>query len=332
MRSSKRLIALALSTLHSNMERTGDPMGFKTCYWSGWADGLHLPKSGKTLLLTGRMYQMLPYVVQATSLVMAARPFLALRGVGGLLALGNRLAGPLVLGLRGRGEKTLAEKGEKSLKGILAGLRGAGFSPAYLYEDEPYSGVLLHDLGLEGKIESHVGKVYRLLKDRGVERVITVDPHTTHMLREVYPTYVRGFDIEVKHYLELLWERADELHVRARPDFPESFVLHDPCVMARDLGMVEEARKVARKLGIQILESESAGLDTACCGGPVEYAFPDLSEQISLIRAKELARVSKQVLVLCPICLMNLRKHERDLGIRVWDLGEALYARVGTSS
>ena len=303
-------------------------MGFKTCYWSGWAQNLHLPKSGKTLLLTGRMYQMLPYVVHATSLAMAARPFLAWKGVGGLLALGNRLAGPFVLGLRGRSEKALAEKGERILKGIVAGLRGAGISPAFLYDDEPYSGVLLHDLGLENKIGSHVEKVYRLLKDRGVERVITVDPHTTHMLREVYPTYVKGFDIEVKHYLELLSEKADELAVRAGRDLPESFVLHDPCVMARDLGMIEEARKVARKLGIQILEPENAGLDTACCGGPVEYAFPDLSEQISLIRAKELAAVSKEVLVFCPICLMNLRKHERDLGMRVWDLGEALYARM----
>jgi len=307
-------------------------MGFRTCYWSGWADGLHLPASGKTLLLTGRMYQMLPYAVQATSLVTTARPFLAMKGVGGLLALGNRLAGPFVLGLRGRGETILAEKGKKALRGILAGLKGAGISPAYLYDDEPYSGVLLHDLGLEGKIGPHVEKVYRLLKDRGVERVITVDPHTTHMMKDVYPTYLRGFDIEVKHYLELLSKSPDDMPMGPRADFPESFVLHDPCVLARDLGMVEEARKVARKLGIHILEPESAGLDTACCGGPVEYAFPDLSEQISFTRAKELAAVSKQVLVLCPICLMNLRKHENHLGIRVWDLGEALYARIRTSS
>jgi Fe-S oxidoreductase len=314
------------------MDRTGDPLGFKNPYWTGWAEGLNLPREGETVLFTGRMYQMLPFVVQATQIVTVARPLLGVRGFDKLLVMGNRLAGPSVIRLKARCERALAERGEEILKGILAALRAVGEHPAYLYEAEPYSGVLPHDLGLEEKIAPHVSKVYRLLKDRGVRTVITVDPHTNHMLKEIYPTYIHGFDIQVRHYLECLSEGIREVEIAHPPGFPEAFVLHDPCVMARDLGMTDEIRKVVHGLGIRILEPQNAKLDTACCGGPVEYGFADLSEQISSIRAKELVGVSHDVLVLCPICLINMLKHERELGIRVWDLGEILYAVMKASS
>ena len=308
------------------MDRVGDPLGFKNPYWTRWAEGLNLPREGETVLFTGRMYQMLPFVVQATQMAKAARPMLGLRGLDKLLAVGNRLAGPSVIRLKTRGESALAEKGEAVLKGILAGLKAVGEHPAYLYEAEPYSGVLPHDLGLEKKIAPHVRKVYGLLKERGVRTIVTVDPHTTHMMREIYPRYIPDFDIDIRHYLAFLSE--GRLDISSPPDFPKALVLHDPCVMARDLGMTDEIRNAVRKLGIHILEPRNSKLDTACCGGPIEYGFAELSEQISSIRAKELAGVSHDVLVLCPICLINLLKHERELGFRVWDLGEVIYALV----
>jgi Fe-S oxidoreductase len=325
MRHSKAWISQTLTTLQGNMDRVGDPLGFKHAYWTGWSEGLNLPRKGNTVLFTGRMYQMLPFVVQATKLVAAVQPVLALRGFEKLLAMGNRVAGHSLILLKARGERALEERGKKILKGILLALRAAGEHPAYLYEAEPYSGVLPYDLGLEEKISSHIDRVYRLLKEKNIRTVITVDPHTTHMLKEIYPKYVQGYDIRVRHYLERLSEGIQGVHVSRPPAFPDAFVLHDPCVMARELGLTDEIRKVVRELGIPILEPKNTKLDTACCGGPVEYAFADLSGQISSIRAKELAGVSCDVLVLCPICLINLRRHERELGLRVWDLGEVLY-------
>lgn len=332
MRRSKTWISQALSTLQENVERVGDPLGFKNPYWIRWAENLNLPREGSTVLLTGRMYQMLPFVVQTTQLAAALRPMFAIRGFEKFVALGNRVAGPAVIRLRARRERALARRGEEILKGILSGLRAAGEHPSYLYEAEPYSGVLPHDLGLEDNTARHVGKVCRLLKQRDVRTVITVDPHTTVMLREIYPSYVRGYDIQVKHYLECLSEGIRELEISSPQGLPESFVLHDPCVMARDLGMTDLIRKVVREIGLTVLEPQNTKLDTACCGGPVEYGFADLSERISLIRAKELAGVSRDVLVLCPICLINLLRHEKALGIRVWDFGEVLYTMMKEAS
>jgi len=58
----------------------------------------------------------------------------------------------------------------------------------------------------------------------------------------------------------------------------------------------------------------------------VEYAFADLSEKISGIRIQELASFCKNIIVTCPICLINLSKYEQELGIKVWDVGELLYS------
>ena len=327
MQRSKSLISQALSTLKGNMDRTADPLGFKKDYWSGWTEGLNLPREGKTVLLTARMYQMLPYVIQATKMVASVKPILpllSLKAFSKMFEMAGSVAGEAVLRLKAKGARNIKDKGENALKGIAAALNRAGEHPAYLYEAEPYSGVLLYDLGLEKHIAAHVRKVYRQLKSCGVKKIITVDPHTTLMLKEIYPVFISNYDIQVLHYLELLPGKIENLKTPAADKFPKEFVMHDSCVMTRDLGIIAQARQAAAELGITLLEPENTGKDTACCGGPVEYAYADLSGKISNIRIHELAGICKNVLVTCPICLINLMKYKQQMGIEVWDMGELL--------
>ena len=74
MKRSKKFISEVLSTLKENILNTGDPLGMKKVYWTGWAEGMNLPRTGETIIFTARMYQMLPYILQVTDLVTAARP------------------------------------------------------------------------------------------------------------------------------------------------------------------------------------------------------------------------------------------------------------------
>ncbi len=328
MQQSKILISQALSTLKSNMQRTGDPLGFKKPYWIDWADEQDLPQQGNTTLLTARMYQMLPYVLQATDLVETARPFLPLLSwkiFGKMAHFGNALAGETIMRLKAKSAMHIKEKGERALKGITAALRQVGECPSYLYEEEPYSGVLLYDLGLEEEIAPHIRNVGQRLTDNGIKQVLTVDPHTTFMLKEIYPKHLSGQDIKVNHYLDILADRSDKLKANKKHTLPKEFVMHDSCVMTRDLDIIEQARKLMAGMGIKLVEPENNRKNTACCGGPIEYAYGDLSGKISNIRIQELASVCKNILVTCPICLINFSKYEKDLGIRVWDMGELLH-------
>ena len=329
MRRSRKFVSEVISTLTDNILRTGDPLGLKSVYWTEWAKGLNLPKGGDTVLLTARMYQMLPYIMQVTSIIASAKPFLSRYGFAPFVSLGNRLMGDKVIRFRALAARKVRRKSTNALRGIAGALSAIGPMPAYLYEEEPYSGVLLYDLGLDEYIEEHIRKVYDLLKGHKVKKVICVDPHTTFMLREVYPAYVDHFDIEVRHYLEILSESTAGLRESCKKVMNENYVIHDSCYLTRELGVVEQVRGVCQSVGIALVEPENTKLDTACCGGPIEYAFRDLSEKVSIGRIQELASISKNIIVECPICLINHSKYEKELGIKVWDVGELLFEALG---
>ncbi|WP_319525331.1 (Fe-S)-binding protein [uncultured Desulfosarcina sp.] len=327
MRNSKVLISQALKTIQGNIERTGDPLGLKVPYWTKWADNLNLSDHGSPLLFTARMYQMLPYVVQTTEMAAKAQPLVPMLSVklfSKMAEYAGALAGDPIIRLGARREGEIRKRTESALFGIVAALRKAGIDPAYLFDKEPYSGVLLYDLGMEEAVAPIAREVYRTLQSTGSRTVLTVDPHTTFMLRQVYPRYMGEFNLAVRHYLEVLAD-AESIFPKARPDgVPEKIVLHDSCVMTRDLGIVEPIRTILSRIGCQVAEPENCGINTGCCGGPVEYAYADLSRSISCMRARELAANGSDILVACPICLINLMKHEKELGIRVWDMGEIL--------
>jgi len=325
MRRSKRFVGEVLSTLKDNIQRTGDPLGLKRVYWTEWAKGLNLQKGGETILLTARMYQMLPYIMQITGLVASAKPFLSRRGLGEIVNIGNRIMGDKIIRFKALGSRELKLKGNNALKGIVSALEVLDQKPAYLYEDEPYSGVLLYDLGLDEYIEDHIKKVYSLLKTYKVKKIIGVDPHTVFMLKEVYPNYIDNYDIEVKHYLEILSENNQTLKKMCKKSLNKEFVIHDSCYLTRELGIIEQVREISSSLGMTLAEPENTKLDTACCGGPIEYAFRDLTEKVSETRIQELSAISKNIIVECPICLINLRKYEKEMGIKVWDIGELLF-------
>lgn len=335
MQNSNVLMANALFTLKSNIEKTGDPLGFSQPYWADWADGLSLPEKGHSMLVTARMYQMLPFVEQATKLTSSFRPLLPLLGSPACRSLAQfayNAAGKKLIRSRAKKAVDLRQKGQRALQGIGEALSRTGEKPAYPYADDPYSGVLLHELGLEKDAVPHMKRVYQLLKSGGAKEVITTDPHTTFMLREIYPRHIEDFDLQVRHYLEILSSRLDQLPANSSGQLPETAVLHDSCVMTRDLGIIEQTRQVASQLGIKILEPENAGQNTACCGGPVEYAYADLSNQISDIRIQELAALSPNILVACPICLFNLIRYEKTYGVKIWDIGELLHMSYNSSS
>lgn len=323
MPNTRRMISQALSTLNRNVTQVGDPMGFKEVYWTDWTQGLDLPTSGPECIYTGRMYQMLPYVMQISKLSSRYQPWLACPGMGKLMDLGSQVAGEKMIRRMAASEHDIKERAHHSLRGIWAGLKMAGYDPAYLYDAEPYSGVLLHDLGVDAGAQQQAARLAELFKSRGLKDITAVDPHTVHFLRDVFPGQMEEAGVEVRHYLELLAPAEERLAPLAELPMQE-VVVHDSCVMARHLGLVEQTRQVAAALGLTVKEPPNHGQDTACCGGPIEYAFEDLSAQVSLLRARELAEVSSQVMVTCPICLINLARHESELGIKVWDLGELL--------
>jgi hypothetical protein len=80
--------------------------------------------------------------------------------------------------------------------------------------------------------------VAAIFAEHGVHEVITIDPHTTTMLRSVFPKFVDGYDVKVRSYLEVPAETSQHGQPTDRPAKGE-VVVDDSCVCARYEDVVE---------------------------------------------------------------------------------------------
>jgi Fe-S oxidoreductase len=280
-----------------------------------WARDLDLPRGGETVLYTGLMYQLIPYIERLVAIEqrLGNTPLARLTGVGRVL---NRFVNGVAFVAR----PSARERAEydRVPANVARLLRQAGVEFGYLYEDDLYAGTLAYDLGADETVATHARRVVARLRRHGVREVITIDPHTTNMLRSVYPKLVPGYDLRVHNYLEVLAEHGMEfpapLHARA--------VIHDPCVYARYENVIEPPRRLLAAAGIEVAEPDKAGALTWCCGGPAEALYPTKAAAVAAARVGQLRQVAPDCVTMCPICLVNLRKAAD--GMRFRDISEYL--------
>jgi len=294
--------------------RSALPLGRRRA--TAWARGLNLPHGGPTVLYTGQMWQMVP-AINAMSRQLgkyegrdSARLFRIARRMNRWVNLTPFLA---------RSNRPERQAYDGRLQNIARLLRAAGIEFGYLYEKDLYTGALAHDEGLDRVFIDHARYVFETLKGAGVQRVITVDPHTTNMLRSVYPKVVPGFDLEVQSYLEVLAERK----LAPLANLGDTVTLHDSCVYARYEGVIEPPRELLAAGGVTLAQPELSGKLTFCCGGPLETLFPGKSSEIARKRVDQLSACSSKIVTACPLCLANLSR-VAPKGVEVRDISEYL--------
>lgn len=276
-----------------------------------WARGLDLPRGGETVLYTGMMYQLIPYIEGLVKAEVRLGDSILARFTG-LARIINKVINVSTF-MVWAPAKLKAVHNQVPIN-VARLLNQAGVEFGYLYEDDLYSGALAHDLGADEAVAEHARKVYAVLKKRGVKTLITIDPHTTNMMRSVYPKLIPGYDIRVKTYLEILTEKGPEIGGGAaagRGTAPQTrlsgeAVIHDSCVFARYEGIVDEPRALLAAAGMTIKEPEKTGRMTWCCGGPVESLYPAKARANAERRVEQLAAVSSEVVTMCPMCFINL--------------------------
>jgi Fe-S oxidoreductase len=305
-----------INLIAANVKKSRNPFGIPNSQINTWwreAPG-STRRPGDALLLTGLMYQAIPYIEATT------RYLERLEGSRGadylrFAPLSRYIPSFLV----GRVFALLTTKAEKNkFNGILQAisrlLTKSGVDFFYHPEMDFYSGILLYDLGDQEGFVEHARFVAKTLKLHGVEKVITVDPHTTYALKELYPKYT-GVSFDVQPYFALL--RPQEVKgANGRP----AVAIHDPCFYGRYLKVSEGPRRLLTSLGLSYAEVRNCGEFTSCCGGPAESVSPALNREILDRRVTELKESGAPVIAMCPICLGNLLK----AGLPVEDLASLL--------
>jgi len=290
-----------IGILVDNLRLRGSVLPIPARRATRWARELDLPRGGETVLYTGLMYQLIPYIERLVNLEQRLGDS-PLARFSGLARRANRFVNGAGLVARPpAGERAEYDRVPANVARLL---RQAGVEFGYLYEDDLYSGALAHDLGADEAVAAHARRVAGLFRKHGVKEVITIDPHTTTMLRSVYPKCVDGYDVRVRSYLEVLAERG----LPVRTALSGKVVLHDSCVYARYEDVVGEPRELLAAAGLAVGEPENAGKLTWCCGGPAEALYPAKAAAVAAKRVEQLREVAPDCVTMCPICLVNLRK------------------------
>ena len=300
-----------IELIAGNVRKSRNPFGAPASQINTWwrEAGGFTRWPGDPLLFTGLMYQAIPYI-EATTSYLERLEDSHWAGYLRYARLGRYLPGFLV----GRGFAALTSKADRQkFNGILLAisrlLRKSGVDFFYHPEMDFYSGILLYDLGDQEGFVEHARFVARTLQLHGVKKIITVDPHTTYALKELYPKYT-GVSFEVQPYFTLL--KVGEVKGNGRPPV----AIHDPCFYGRYLKLSEAPRRLLSGLGLKYVDVRNCGEFTSCCGGPAESVSPALNREILDRRVAELKDSGAPVVTMCPICLANLLK----AGLAVEDL------------
>ena len=278
-------------------------------------------RPGDALLFTGLMYQAVPYIEATTRYL---ERFEGTRWADYLRF--SRFSRYLPSFLVGRGFSLLTTQAERQkfddiLLSICRLLTKSSVDFFYHPEMDFYSGILLYDLGDQEGFVEHARFVARTLKLHGVDKIITVDPHTTYALQELYPQYT-GASFEVDPLFQLT---APPNATAGGGNGKPPVAIHDPCFYGRYLKLSEGPRQVLRSLGLKYVEVRNCGEFTSCCGGPAESVSPALNWGSPRAAGwRELKASGAPVVTMCPICLANLLK----AGLPVEDLA-SLAARYG---
>ncbi len=311
-----------MTLIRDNIMQYSNPLAVSAKENAEWAQGLNLPKKGDLLFYTGGEYQLLPFMDSLITVMDIVDPgspvFGWMMSMRDLVHKTGMVPEKIFASVFAQDKKRFFSINKKA----ATILKTLGYKICYDGENEIYSGALLHELGFEEALDQYAKRIARFVNESGAKTVVCMSPHAAEMFKYVYPKYGDFPDIEVKTFIQLVYDKRDML--------PKGFyngvvTLHDSCRMAREMGVVDEFRGVLDAMEVSYKEPFRCGKWTTCCGGPIKVTYADISHKISQKRVDELAETGAQIALLsCPYCLSALSGADKTNNIEIMDFVEFL--------
>jgi len=191
-------------------------------------------------------------------------------------------------------------------------LMRAALDFAVLGDEESCTGDLARVMGNEylflALVERNVALLNRYQAEGRFARIVTLCPHCAGSLGHEYADF--GGSYRVMHHSQLLAEliAAGRLSTASRRGLSVAF--HDPCTLARNLGVVDAPRTVLSGAGLApCREPKRHGLHTSCCGagGGGMWDEETGDERMADQRLAQLSRTGAKAFATgCPFCLTQL--------------------------
>jgi Fe-S oxidoreductase len=121
-----------------------------------------------------------------------------------------------------------------------------------------------------------------------------------YFIKKFYP------DLKPKYVIEEIVERLPHYDHKK---LELSAAYHDPCNLARGMGMVNEPREVLKEIGVNVVELPTSGKAAECCGGGggLLVSSNQLAEKLAEKRMNQAIEAGVDTLAtLCPTCEFNI--------------------------
>jgi len=145
------------------------------------------------------------------------------------------------------------------------------------------------------------------IKNSGVKRIVTADPHAFNALQHDYKDMP-----PVEHISQFIARATDAGWLRFNPveDGSKIYTYHDPCYLGRHNQVYDEPRAVLDGIpGLKRVEMARCRDRSFCCGGGGLMLFyePKEEERIGVQRVRMAADAGANVIVTaCPFCMVNM--------------------------
>lgn len=152
---------------------------------------------------------------------------------------------------------------------------------------------------------------FDVFKKNKITKIVTNCPACYYMFKEVYPTLVRDWNINVEHatitVLNVL--KKKRIKYKETEEEKELVAYHDPCYLGRYSGIYEEPREVIELLGGKILEIKNNRENAICCGGGggVYANFPEVAKASAKKKVAEIGEDVGKIISPCGLCYINIK-------------------------
>ena len=186
-----------------------------------------------------------------------------------------------------------------------------GIDFVMLSDDEVCCGLPVLNAGYKKDARKLAKKNFDLFKKNGITKIITNCPSCYHTFKEVYPTLVREWDLEVEHATVAILSalRKRRIRFKGSEEDKEIVAYHDPCHLGRYSGIYEEPREVIELLGGKIIEARFNRADAYCCGGGggVRANFPELAKDVAKLKVRYTSPDVGKIISPCGLCYSNIK-------------------------
>jgi len=183
----------------------------------------------------------------------------------------------------------------------------AGENFAILGAAEKDSGHEVRRFGEEMLFQSLREQNTEAIKESGVQRIVTADPHAYNALKHDYK------DIPpVEHISQLIARevKAGKIEFKPVENKGNVYAYHDPCYLGRHNEVYDDPRAVLDAIpGLNRIEMRRSRDRSFCCGGGGLMLFyePKEEERMGVLRVKMAAEAGANVIVTaCPFCMVNI--------------------------